>query len=454
MRVNPRDYFLPYQLDWLKDTSRFKIVEKSRRVGMTYVQAYEDVLDAGRADNSMDVWFSSADESAAREYIRYCEQWTRLFQMAAQQLDEEIIDESGGKAIKVFVIEFASGKRITAMSSNPKQFRSKGGKLVLDEFAFHEDQDAMWKAAVPIVTWGYPVRVLSTYNGKGNRYYRMVEEAKKGNAWRLHSTTIEQAVEQGLVSKILGHAASDAEKQAFLADCREAAGDEDTYNQEYLCIPVDEASAWLTWDLISANEHADAGKPELYAGGPCYVGWDIARRKHGSIIWVEEQVGDVAWTRKVITMFGASFDEQFTAYESVMDKDSPFDVVRSCIDQTGMGEVVVEKYVKKYGSRVEGVLFNAAVKLALANHIKQQYEDRKCRAPGTKAIRNAHHAVRKIVTAAGNARFDAEASELGHADEFWAHALALHAASKPKGKIEFQGLGRPRIAQDISQYQL
>ncbi len=37
-------------------------------------------------------------------------------------------------------------------------------------------------------------------------------------------------------------------------------------------------------------------------------------------------------------------------------------------------------------------------------------------------------AVRKTTTVAGNPRFDAERSEAGHADEFWAHGLALHAA--------------------------
>ena len=33
-----------------------------------------------------------------------------------------------------------------------------------------------------------------------------------------------------------------------------------------------------------------------------------------------------------------------------------------------------------------------------------------------------------MTTVAGNPRFDADRTEAGHADEFWAHALALHAA--------------------------
>lgn len=444
--TNKRQYFLPYQQAWLKDQSRFKVVEKSRRVGMTYVQAYEDVRDAAR-EGGIDVWFSSADESAAKEYIRYCEQWAKLYDIAARSLGEVVIDHKDD--VKALVIEFASGKRIHALSSNPKSFRSKGGKLVLDEFAFHKQPEEMWKAAIPIITWGFPVRVLSTYNGKGNRYYRIVSEARKAlegdgkSKFKLHTITIEDAVAQGLVDKIYGHQASAEERAAFLADCREAAGDEETYLQEYMCVPVDEATAWLTWELITAAEHPDAGNPALYAGGDCYVGMDIGRRRDLTVIWVLEKVGDVMWTREVIRMKSKSFAEQDAALDRVFNS---YRVRRACIDQTGIGEKPVEDAQRRYGStRVEGVIFSGTSKQHLATLVKQAYEDHKARTPEDRAVRESHHAVRKIMTVAGNPRFDADRSELGHADEFWAHALAMHAAENPVSPIEFQSLGQRRI---------
>lgn len=112
-------YFLPYQSAWLRDKSRLKIWEKSRRIGATYVQSYEDVLDAARAEKPVDVWFSSADESAAKEYIRYCAQWATIAQAAATDLGEVVIDSE--KDIKALVIEFANGKRIHGLSSNPRK---------------------------------------------------------------------------------------------------------------------------------------------------------------------------------------------------------------------------------------------------------------------------------------------------------------------------------------------
>lgn len=435
-------YFLPYQVKWITDHSRFKISEKSRRIGMTYAQAYEDVLDAAKAKGAMDVWFSSADQSAAKEYILYCAQWAKLFNIAAKDLGELVLDKE--KDIKALVIEFASGKRINALSSNPKAFRSKGGKLVLDEYAFHKQPEELWKAAIPVMTWGFPVRVLSTYNGKGNRYYRMVEDAKKGNKWSLHSTTLIDAVNQGLADKIQGKKLSPAERESWIDEQREAAGDEETWQQEYMCNPIDEATAWLPWDLIVGCEHEDAGKPELYQGGNCYVGNDIGRRRDLAVLWVDEEVGDVLFCREVISMKGKKFAEQDAELDRVMRR---YNVKRLCMDQTGMGEKPVEDAKRRYGEYVvEGVIFSGPVKQDLATVGKQKFEDRRVRIPASREIRESHHAVRKVMTTAGNPRFDADRSEVGHADEFWAHMLAVHAADRPFQKIEYERVTQRRMA--------
>ncbi len=429
IKATPEPYFLPYQAAWLKDTSRFKIAKKSRRVGLTYAQSYEDVRDAAKK-GGMDVWFSSADESAAKEYIRYCGMWAKILNIGARDLGELVIDEK--KGIKSLVIELESGKRIHGLTSNPKAFRSKGGKLILDEFAFHEDAEGMWKAARPIITWGYPVRIISTLNGTGNRYYRMMLEAERDNAegkksiWSLHTITINDAVEQGLADKIVGKPLSAQERKAWLDVEREGCGDEDAWRQEYLCEALDENSFWLSWDDITKAEIPEAGKPELYEGGNCYVGWDIARKRDLSVIWVVEQVGDVYITREVITMKRTSYGEQLSRLAEVMQR---YRVIRATLDATGLGGPIVEQAQAKFGAlRVEGLIFTSQSKQAMAVMIKQHFQDRRLRMPEDKAIRAAHRAIKQTKSAAGHARFDAERSEGGHADEFWAHALAIYAS--------------------------
>lgn len=442
-------YFLPYQIRWLQDKSRLKIDEKSRRIGMSYVQSYEDTLDAARSDKPLDVWFSSADESAAKEYILYVAQWARILNIAAQDLGETVISKNDD--IKALTVQFATGKRINALSSNPKAFRSKGGKLVLDEFAFHADQEAMWKAARPIITWGFPARIISTYNGKGNRYYRMVSEARKAIAegrkpqFSLHTTTIVDAVNDGLADRILGRKLTEAERQAWLDAERESCGDDDTWQQEYMCNPIDEASAWLLWELIVACESPDAGpvfgndvtiadfaavvRSLKGVAGEFYLGWDVARIRDGSVMWLDQKIGDVAWSRVVVRLKKKSFAEQLAIFDMLM---LLFNVRRACIDKTGLGMPIVEEAQRRWGEyRVEGVTFTSEVKQHLATHGKQMFEDKRVRIPVHRDIRDSHHSVRKVTTIAGNPRFDADRNESGHADEFWAHMLALHAAESP-----------------------
>lgn len=427
-------YFLPYQERWLADDSRFKIAEKSRRVGLTYAQSYEDVRDASRQNGAMDVWFSSADESAAKEYILYCTQWAKLLNVACEDLGEQVIDSDND--IKALVIRFSTGKRIHALSSNPKGFRSKGGKLVLDEFAFHGDQEAMWKAARPVITWGFPVRIISTYNGKGNRYHRMVGEAKKGNGWTVHTITIEDAVADGLADKIAGRKLSDAERAEWVAQERATVGDEDTWQQEYMCNPVDEASAWLPYGLISSCEHEDAGKPELYEGGPCYSGEDIGLRNDLWVMWIYELVGDVLWTREIITLHKVKFAEHDAARDDAFKR---YRIVRHCMDQTGMGEKPVEDAKADHGEyTVEGILLTAPNKQMLATDGKRGFEDRTIRIPASDSkLRADLHKLRLEKTAAGNPRFAANRDADGHADRAWACFLGIHAADT--GDFEYHG---------------
>ena len=423
-------YFLPYQNRWVLDEGLFLIDEKSRRIGMTYAESYKKVRRCVQRKN-WSVWFSSADESAAREFILYCETWAKVFNVVAENLGEVLLDPKDD--IRAFVLEMPkTGARINALRSNPRAFRSKGGEVVLDEFAFHDDQPALWKAARPATTWGYPLTILSTHNGKQCLYYRILDEAKTKRArgertpWAVHTTTLQDAVADGLADKILGRALTAAEREAWMQEIHDTCVDEETWQQEYCCIPVDEATAFLTYDLLATVEDALAGQPMLYSRGNVYIGMDLARRRDLSVIWVLEQVGDVLWTREQIAMKGASFSAQAAELDRVLT-DYPT-ARRVCIDQTGMGEKFVEDLQALHGAgRVEGVLMTAPVKQELAFGLKKQIEDRTIRLPKQAQVRDDFHSVKKITTVAGNVRFDAERTDQGHADRFFAAALAVHA---------------------------
>lgn len=427
-----KQYFLPYQLRWLNDDSKVKIWEKSRRIGATYVQSYEDVRDCV-SSKVKEVWFSSADESAAREYIRYCEQWAKAFNVAAESLGYVVIDSE--RNLKALVIEFANGTKIHALSSNPKGFRSKGGKVVLDEFAHHDHQGDLWAAATPCATWSGLIRILSTHNGQNSKYYQFIEDVKKGNMkWSLHTTPIQLAIEEGILDKILGRPASEEEKVNWLEEQRINCFDENTWLQEYCCVAVDESTAFLTYELIRSCERDNLLKSLEEATGDLFVGMDIGRKKDLSVIWVIERLGLVNYTRAVIELEKTPFKQQEEIlYEILKHKNFR----RCCIDSTGLGMQLAENAQSRFGTyRVEGINFTAKVKEDLAYNLRRHFEDRAVYIPPEHKIREDLHSVRKVTTTAGNIRFDVSASEAsGHADRFWALALALHSFQTNKPPI-------------------
>ena len=425
------NYFLPYQQRWLDDKAKIKIWEKSRRIGATYVQSYEDVRDCINRSVPA-VWFSSADESAAKEYIDYCEKWVKLFHATAKRLGEVIIDNE--KDIKALVIEFSNGTKIHALSSNPKSFRSKGGKVVLDEFAFHNNPDELWKAARPCITWGFPLRILSTHNGQNCLYYKFIDQVIKGKLnWSHHKTPIQLAVSEGLVDKIYQRKTTLQEQEDWMANEKDNCFDEYTWLQEYCCIAVDEASAFLPYDLIATCELNDILRPLEDIKHDFYVGVDIGRRKDLTVIWVLEKIENIKYTRLVIELAKMPFHKQEEILHEILSHKL---FRRDCQDDTGIGMQMAENAQVKFGKfRVEGVTFTNKVKEDLAYRLRTEFENKTVFIPNRHEIREDLHSVRKITTASNNIRFDADRSDNGHADRFWALALALHAADNGSGDI-------------------
>jgi len=433
-------FFMPYQIRWLKDRPRIKIWEKSRRIGATYIQSYEDVEDCV-AKAVPDVWFSSADASAAEEYILYCEKWAKLFNVAAKNLGCEILDEK--KNVLTYSIDFpVLGRRIIALTSNPKSFRSKGGKVVLDEFAWHEDQEKMWTAAKPCITWGFPLRILSTHNGAGTLFNEFIIDIREGKSnWSLHKTPIQLAVAEGLADKIMQRTLTDEERAAWLEQERRDCRKPNTWEQEYCCNPVDEATAFLPYALIATCEDLELVQGLEDVAGDLYVGMDIGRKKDLSVIWIFEKLGPMKFTRQVIVMEKTPFRIQRETLYGILRHPK---FRRACIDSTGIGAQLAEEAKEAFGTfRVEEVTFSEAVKEELATHMHTEFEDRTALIPSSEEIRDDLHSVKKVVTKTGHIRFDAQSDETdGHADRFWALGLSLNAARSYKGPVLTASRGR------------
>lgn len=403
-----------YQKRWLQDKSRYKIGLWARQTGKTFVATLEIVDDIYEqlSKGLRTTWIIlSGGERQSKEALESCKRHCNAYRLAFSSLEED--HEQDGVSYRVLQILFPNGSRILSFPANPATIRGWSGNLYFDEAAFWKDSESVWRAAAPIATRGkYKVRMTSTPAGKQGVFYRLWTGAD--NAWSKHRTDIYEAIKQGL--------------ELDIEELRKGIDDEDTWKTEYELEWLDEASAWLSYELIQSCEDPNAGKPELYQGGPCFFGNDIGRKNDLWAAAILELVGDVFWMRELVTLKRQNFATQDAKLDELVQK---YCTTRICIDKTGMGEKPVEDAERRYGKyRVEGVHFTNASKLHLATIGKQTFEDRKIRIPqGDNILRTDLHKLKKTVTPIGNFRFDCEADSNGHADRTWAIFLALYGGS-------------------------
>lgn len=413
-----------YQRRWLLDKARFKIGMFARQTGKTFTTTLEVVDDcfAAAVEGRRERWviLSRGERQAAEAMNEGVKKHAAAYNLAFEAEEFDWKGEAG--SYRALEVTLPGGSKITALPANPDTARGFSANVFLDEFAFHKDSAAIWKALFPVISAGWKLRVTSTPNGKGNKFYELM--TGKDERWSRHTVDIYQAVADGLPRDI------DA--------LREGIGDDDAWAQEFELKWLDEASAWLSYELITSCEDAGAGA-DTYQGGLCFVGRDIGRRNDLHVIQVFEQIGDVLWDRERIEQKRASFADMDAAFDDVMRR---YRVARACVDQTGMGEKVVEDAQRRYGSRVEGVLFTGPSKLIMATAGKERFEDRTLRIrEGDVPLRGDLHKLRKVASATGAPRFVAERDD-DHADRTWAIFLAIHAAGA--GGVEYAYRAMPR----------
>lgn len=218
--------FLPYQRAWIADDSRFKIGMFTRRGGKTFGGSGEIVDDCVKAemDGRKTRWtILSRSEHTAKEALEDAlKPMTRAYYAVLKGLSNKaapqfVQDEfhvpahirevrQGDRTFMVDIpearyktqeVHFPGGSRVVALSASPDAARGFGGNLLLDEFAFHADSRRIWGSAYPVAArGGHKIRVISTPNGKGNKFYELMTTVDNG--WSKHHVDIYEAVKQGL----------------------------------------------------------------------------------------------------------------------------------------------------------------------------------------------------------------------------------------------------------------
>ena len=402
--------FFGYQQTWLLDRSRFSILLKCRQIGASHTYAAAGVLWGlwGEQTTSVSI---GLDEAA--EVVEKASRHAHALHSLGSEWAKPYVTKKG--------VYLASGGSIRAVPSSSAG-RGKSGNVLLDESAYHLDPKRVWDGASASALHGFRLRIMSTPNGTGNLFHELWSDAKANEGYRKHIVSLDDAIADGL--------------KVDLSECwKLARGDPRLFNQLFRCEFLDGDAQYIPSSLVTQAITEDTYCYE----GETYAGLDIGRTADiTALVVVKKDPDGVCWEQQVVECKRTSQDE----IDGIVDQAfRTHRLRRLCVDATGMGAFPAEALQKKYGRfKVEPVVFTQNSKEDLATTLYQVLADKKLRlARESKALRDDIMSLRRIVTSAGNVRYDAPHTDKGHADRAWALALALHACTQPaRGKREEQ----------------
>ncbi len=287
---------LPYQKAWVADTATVKIADKSRRTGLTWAEAADAVLTAAaaRSAGGCNHFYIGTTKEMAREFIDACGMWTRAFNKAAGEVQEEILlDENGDKEILTFVIHFPNSNfKIQALSSRPSSLRGMQGNVTIDEAAFHESLAEVLKAALALTMWGSKVRIISTHNGVDNPFNELLLECKSGKRkYSVHSIPLDVACQQGLykrICQVTGKTWTKEAEDAWIQGLINDAPTVEDAQEEYFCIPKQGGGVYLSRTLLESR--ADPVPVVRFVGDEAFNNAPLIERQQQINDWLNANI--------------------------------------------------------------------------------------------------------------------------------------------------------------------
>jgi phage FluMu gp28-like protein len=477
--------FLPYQQRWAGDPSPVKVMEKSRRIGLSWSEAADDSLFAAEVDGS-DVWYIGYNKEMAEEFIGDCADWVKKYQLAAGAVEEEILADDD-KDILTFRIKFASGHKIVALSSRPSNLRGKAGRVVIDEAAFHDDLKELIKAAMALLMWGGQVRIISTHNGDSNPFNELVNDIRAGRTpYSLHRVTLDDALHDGLYQRIcltLGREWSPEAQAKWRQDLIDFYGD--AGQEELFCIPSQGSGTYLTRALIEgcmsdqipviryeqtddfAKRDDDWRKSvvqdwlddvigpllaDLDPGRATAIGEDFARSGDLTIMLPAQEMQNATW-RAIFSLElrNMPFRQQEQILFYIIDRLPRFQ--HGAFDARGNGQYLAEVAMQKYGeAKISQIMLSETWYRENMPRYKAAFEDKTWQLPRDADIIEDHRAFKLIK---GVARLP-ETKNVGqdkkkrHGDSGIAGALCWY-ATRQEGSwdVEFQSTGIQRESSSL-----
>lgn len=418
--------FYPFQLDWLLEQADQAICNKSRQIGFSHTTSGWGVLRGVFHGETTTI--ISEGEREAKEVLLKAKAHARVIEKLGSKMARKRRDSAE-------MIEFASGGRVIALPQSAG--RGFTGNVFLDEFAYLQRARAVWDAAAAVTMLpGLKLRVCSTPNGVGNDFYELwheIDRNEKLGAWKRHQVDIDDAIAQGYPV--------DIDKCWGLAK-----GDPRLFSQLFRCQFLDGELQYIPTSLV---EPCLVDRIDGFESGDYYAGLDVGKEADRTVLVVVCAPDDEDPSQRAVVYIETRPRTNSEELDAMVDR--AFDVFglrKLCVDSTGLGSFPAERMQTRHGvGAVEPINFTLKSKEGLATGLYSAFSERSLILPRTdtgfpplpsqslpgnggglaQQLRLDISSLQRIITTAGNVRYDAPRTVKGHADSAWALALALHA---------------------------
>ena len=428
----------PYQISFLQNRSRFRWVTKSRQVGFSFVFALEALARCHLREKHTAV-FVSYNLDDAKEKILIARQIHEELPLAYQK--RLVVDSKTELAFE----SNGPGKRLSRILSNPsKAPRGKKGDVYLDELAHYVNDREVYRGSTALILRSHgQLSGCSTPLGRRGIFWEIATEElrkyphhkRQEVPWwlcRFFCTDVRRAASEAL------HLPTEERVARFgrqtIVEQLDSLPLED-FQQEFECRFVDQSYSFYPYDLILpctsddvrlADDFTDIPEPE----GRIVAGFDVGRTRDRSELAVFEETSGRFTCRLLRSYNQVPFSEQEADLRRLLER---LPVARLSIDKSGIGMNLAENLARDYPQVVPEAFSNEA-KERWATDFKILLQRKDVSLPRERELVSQIHSIKRRVLPSGKVSFDAERTARGHADRFWAIALACQKERGPAPK--------------------
>ena len=474
VQFQQKDLLLDFWQDaYIRSMARFIAIVKSRRVGWSFICSLKGLIKAMDPDRiGYTKQFVSYNEEDALEKISYAKQ----FYDSIPDCDAKKKLITDNKSMLCFQDKNGiTQSRLISIPCRPP--RGKGGDISLDEFAIYNAkmQKLVYDAALPVISRGGTIEMGSSPLGKIGQFYDILTDKDTYDYERYNIPwwfCRDLCVDVPTAVKVAPGLTTPERVETFGTKIIRQIfqnNDYDTFRQEYECDFIDSSESYIPLDLIYANtpgkrdgdldlsacekmedeeyweynrsidfqayKDLDSAivnyKPEAH-GDTLYLGFDVGRTHDATAIFLIGKMPD--GKKRDFARIELRNTDFNTQEETILRAYRELPIYRGRMDATGIGKPIFENLHKKLGDRLEGVTFTAEEKEIMAIDVKRGLEQREFLLSNDKEFHRQIHSIKRTSNGGKYFRYDAERNEKGHADSFWAWALANSAVALTDNK--------------------